>query len=314
MAEAGDGSLRRTPSRPVADSADVAVAVGQGWQAFALSPALGVEICGVDLREPLGDREIEALRRLFDAHGLLLFREQRISEADQLRVCAYFRPVVEPVAWVSNVEAGFHPEGELLWHCDYAFTPHPMLGLSLYAIELAPGAAPTEFANNARACAALPAGLRVQLAAKRVVHMIDSVSGRDNIRVRIEEVGGESASTARYPRAARPAIWKHPVTGVPLLFVLAQQASHFEGASCGESDPLLEEAFRVLYVPENVYRHDWRVGDFVVWDNLMIQHGRRANPNSVRRSLRRVAMNTVTTAELISGTGFDPAVRAASTG
>jgi taurine dioxygenase len=312
MSEAGDESLRPTPSRPVAVAGDVAV--GQGWQAFALSPALGVEIRGVDLREPLGAPEIEALRRLFDEYGLLLFRGQRISEADQLRVCAYFRPVVEPVAWVSNVEPGFHPEGELLWHCDYAFTPHPMLGLALFAIELAPGAAPTEFANNARACAALSAEVRAELAAKRVVHMIDSVSGRDNIRVRIEDVGGESASTGRYPRHARPAIWRHPVTGVPLLFVLAQQASHFEGESCGKSDPLLEEAFRTLYAPENVYRHEWRVGDFAVWDNLMIQHGRRANPNTVRRSLRRVAMNTVTTAELISGTGFDPAARAALRG
>jgi alpha-ketoglutarate-dependent taurine dioxygenase len=72
---------------------------------------------------------------------------------------------------------------------------------------------------------------------------------------------------------------------------------------------LLDAAFETLYDEANVYAHEWRVGDFVVWDNLALQHGRRANPNTVRRSLRRVAMNTVTTEELISGTGFDPAVR-----
>lgn len=286
-------------------------AMRRDWDVVALSPALGVEIRGLDLRDAIAAEDVERLRDLFDEKGLLLFRGQQLSEADQLRICALFRPVVEPVAWISNVEPGFHPEGELAWHCDYAFTPHPMLGLSLYAIELAPGAAPTDFANNARACAALPAAIREQLEKLRVVHLIDAIDGRDNVRTRIDEIGGEAASPALYPRHARPAIWRHPATGVPLLFVLGQQASHFEGWSCAASDALLEAAFRVLYEPSNVHRHVWEVGDFVVWDNLLIQHGRRANPNAVRRSLRRVAMNTVTTAELIAGTGFDPAVRAA---
>ena len=71
-----------------------------------------------------------------------------------------------------------------------------------------------------------------------------------------------------------------------------------------------DAAFEVLYEPTNVHAHHWQAGDFVVWDNLMFQHGRPANPNSVRRSLRRIAMNTVTTTELIAGTGFDPEVRA----
>lgn len=281
-----------------------------GFRARPLHPALGVEIEGLDLRAAVAPEDVDRLRALFDAHGLLLFRGQRISAEDQLRVCAWFRPVVEPIAWISNVEPGFHPEGELLWHCDYAFTPHPMLGLSLYAMELGEGAAPTAFANNARALERLPEDVRARLEPLRVVHVIDSVHGRDNVRTRLEDVGGETASTACYPRFARPAIWKHPVTGVPLLFVLGQQASHFEGWSAAESDPLLDAAFAVLYDASNVYSHAWALGDLIVWDNLLLQHGRRANPNRVRRSLRRVQMNTVTTAELIEQTGFNPAVRA----
>lgn len=300
----GSEGGRRVEGEPLASAGRL--------EAFALSPALGAEIRGLDLREPIARDELALLRRLFDERGLLLFRDQQIEAQDQLRVCAHFRPVCEPIAWISNVEPGFHPEGELEWHCDYAFTPHPMLGLSLHAIELAAGAAPTDFANNARACAALPADLRAELAARRVVHLIDTISGRDNVRTRLEEVGGERASRADYPRFARPAIWEHPVTGIPLLFVLAQQASHFEGETCRESDALLDAAFAVLYAPDNVHRHVWRERDFVVWDNLMIQHSRPANPNTIRRSLRRVAMNRVTTAELIAGTGFDPARRAAA--
>lgn len=280
-----------------------------GIEVTPLSDGFGVEVRGVSLSEPLESAVADCLLELFDEHHLLLFREQEMAEDDQLRVCGYLRPVVDPVAWISNVEAGFHPEGELLYHCDYAFTANPMLGLSLYAIELADGAASTLFASNARACARMPLELRNRLDGLDVVHLIDTVNGRDNIRTRINDVGGLDAPRDLYPRFARPAVWAHPVLGIPLLFVLQQQASHFDGWSCEESDELLDAAFEVLYDPTNVYEHHWQVGDFIVWDNLALQHGRAANPNTVRRSLRRVAMNTVTTAALIAGTGFDPAHR-----
>jgi taurine dioxygenase len=214
--------------------------------------------------------------------------------------------VVDPIAWISNVEAGFHPEGELLFHSDYAFTAWPMLGLSLYAVELGAGAAPTNFASSAHAVATLEPRVREHLAALDVVHLIDAINGRDNVRTRLDQLGDDAERLDLYPRYARPAIWQHPITGVPLLFVMQQQASHFDGWSCVDSDNLLEAAFDALYADANVYEHEWRTGDFVVWDNLALQHGRRANPRSVRRSLRRVAMNTVTTAELIAGTAFDP--------
>jgi taurine dioxygenase len=60
-----------------------------------------------------------------------------------------------------------------------------------------------------------------------------------------------------------------------------------------QSDRLFDEVFAHLYRPEAVYEHHWTAGDLIVWDNLALQHGRRANPNSVRRSLRRVVLNDV---------------------
>ena len=258
----------------------------------------------MQLHRGLDVGDAATLRRLFDEHSLLIFRDQELSADDQINVCRALRPVIEPEAWVSNVEAGFHPEGELLFHCDYAFTPHPMLGLSLYAIEVAEGAAPTRFASNVRAARSLPGNLRSRIERLEVVHLIDSVNGRDNVRTRLCDIG-DDAPHDLFPRYARPAIWSHPVTGAELLFVLEQQASHFVGWTCDASDELLDAIFHILYQPENVYEHAWRVGDLAVWDNLALQHGRRANPNAVRRSLRRVMMNNVTTADLIKGSGFD---------
>jgi taurine dioxygenase len=282
------------------------------WHVAPLDAPFGVEVRGVDLRQGFGPEDQERFRQLFDAHNLLLLRDQRLDGDDQLRFCRYLRPVVDPVAWVSNVEDGFHPEVELLYHCDYAFTAHPMLGLSLYAVELGEGAASTRYASNVRGLRTLPADLRSELQSLNVVHLIDTINGRHNVRTCLEDVGGAGAPTDLYPRFSRPVIWTHPVLGVDLLFALEQQASHFEGRSCADSGELFHAVFAHLYGPDNVYEHEWRIGDLIVWDNLALQHGRRANPITVRRSLRRVAMHTVTTAELIAGTGFDPVHRAAA--
>src|SRR5947209_17573501 len=101
-----------------------------------LGGGFGIEIAGIDAHQPIDPELGHELRRLFDTHQLILLRGQEMDGDDQLRFCRQLRPVVDPVAWISNVEEGFHPEGELMYHCDYAFTPHPMLGLSLYAVEI----------------------------------------------------------------------------------------------------------------------------------------------------------------------------------
>src|SRR5580704_19305413 len=109
-----------------------------------LSPALGVEVRGLDLRGPLLDGEVEQLRGLFDRYHLLLFRDEQLDAGDHVRVCGYLGGVSDPASLVSNVEpGGFHPEFKLVFHSDYAFLPNPLQGLSLYALEVSEGSAPT---------------------------------------------------------------------------------------------------------------------------------------------------------------------------
>src|SRR5688572_20200562 len=92
-----------------------------------LSPTIGVEIRGIVDPEHPSAEEAAELRRLFDAHHLLLFRGEEITEAAQVALCRCVRDVVEPTtSWISNVEVGFHPEGRLLFHTDYAFSPWPL--------------------------------------------------------------------------------------------------------------------------------------------------------------------------------------------
>jgi taurine dioxygenase len=264
----------------------------------------GVEVRGVDLSEELDSQTQQHFRELFDAHQLLVFRGQQLDAEDELRFCRYVRPVVDDIMWISNLEKGFHPESALLYHSDWAFSQHPTLGIALSAVELGEGAAPTSFASNIGALQTMPPDLRQRLRGLQLVSAHDTSRGNEDKRTRLEDFGGDEAPLERFPRAVRPAIWTHPVTGDELLYVGELHASHFQDLPFRDSDELLEAVFAHQYQPANVYEHVWQVGDFVVWDNIALQHGRRENPNTVRRSLRRVAMSDVPLWELVEGTAY----------
>jgi len=272
-----------------------------------LHEALGVEVLGFDLAEPFAPADVEALRCAFDRHGLLLLRRPDVSAELHRAFALLFGPVREGQSHISNVEPdGYHPEWAMLFHSDYVFTDRPVRGISLYPLELAPGVAPTRFVNLAHAAARLPGDLRRRLEGLEIVHMI-SVAGDapEDVRHREADLGGPGAPPALYPRAVRPVLAPHPRTGAPILQVSEQQASHFVGRSYAESDALLEEVFAHLHGdPANVYEHDWRMGDLVVWDNLMLVHGRRAAPAAVRRSFRRFTLTEWTLAEILDGVEF----------
>jgi alpha-ketoglutarate-dependent taurine dioxygenase len=273
-------------------------------EARPLSPALGAEVCGLDLARPLADAAARDLARLFDRHHLLLLRGQAIGADEHVRLCRALLPVSDPPSFLSNVEPGaYHPEVELLFHSDFTFTPYPLDGISLHALELAPAAAPTRFANAVRAACTLPPALRERLERLRVVMLANVVAGGEHIPARRVRVA-EDASRELYPRRAHPALARHPRTGERYLHPSEQQASHFEGIPLAESDALFDALFAHLYTDENVYEHAWQEGDLVVWDNLALQHGRRENPRAVRRSFRRVVMSPKPFLEIVAGTVY----------
>lgn len=276
----------------------------RGFELRELSPALGVEIRGLDLARPLSDAQRRELGRLFDRHHLLLFRGQEVGDEEHLRLCRALRPVCDPIGYISNVEAtGYHPEVKLLFHSDFTFTPHPLEGISLYAVELGPGAASTRFASAVQAARALPARLRARLEGLEVLMLANIAQGREDVPARAVRVA-DDAPRDLYPRIARPAISTHPRSGVPYLLPSEQQASHFVGLSLAESDALLDELFAHLYAEAHLLEHSWQPHDLLVWDNLALQHGRRENPRTVRRSLRRIPMSSRPFREIVAGTAY----------
>jgi taurine dioxygenase len=252
-------------------------------------PGAGAEIADLDLSGPVPAGTVDRLKQLFCDRHLLVARGQTLTADDQVRISGWFGPVRTsgngPIAYVSNTRPdGLVPEGPLPFHSDMSFTDSPLLGISLYAIELPRRGTSTLFANAAAAVDSLPPPIREILDGRRVLNIAGYGS---NFSVRRREVDCDPLE----PRTYHPAISPHPVTGTPVIRANGLATAHVEGLAEEESEQVLQQVFDTLYDNGNLYEHHWRVGDFVVFDNIAIHHARRDIDTTEARTLRRVVLD-----------------------
>ena len=257
----------------------------------SLSPTLGVEVRGVDLRGEL-DVVADMLRALLAEHLLLCFRVPDLEPEHQIRLLGCFGPVLDESrdgsgwTYVSNVEpGGILGAGPYLFHSDLEFTDEPLRVLSLYAVTLPDDPTHTRFANGVRAAAMLHPDLRSRLEGASAIHVYPLLEARGDERYRLANVDEGAA------RAQHPVLMTHPVTGAAILYTSAMQTDSIVGLPEHESEDLLARCWDILYAPDNVYEHAWRIGDLLVWDTLALQHARDAVTGP--RTLRRVPVGTV---------------------
>jgi taurine dioxygenase len=250
------------------------------WSAIV---PFGAELHDIDLRVPLPAGNLDELRRLYDEHHLLVFRNQHLSLDEQIRVMEYFGPVLDDyttIGYVSNVRSDGHlGNSELYYHSDLACTPEPFLGLSLHAVEVEDDATSTRYANAARAYASLPPAIRERIDRLEAVHVWPRELAE---RQRSDGVPPD------HPRAVHPVVMEDPRTHSRALFVNQNQTDAIVGLEPKESEELIQELFRHLYADDNVYEHLWRNGDVVVWDNRAVQHARAELDPDTPRTLQRV--------------------------
>jgi alpha-ketoglutarate-dependent taurine dioxygenase len=251
----------------------------------------GVQVEGVDVNEPLGETDRAELQDLFDRESVLVFRGLDLSLEGQVELVQTIgrSPVTSRSGvlhlYVSNVEPdAVAPSGRLLFHSDLMWTSEPLALLSLYGEAIQPGVAPTLFASTAAAYRDMPPALQEKLAGLRAVNVIDASYGR-----------GQDDDTVVHPRfdnpqrAIHPVVYLHPRTGRPLLSVNEAQTLEIEGLDAHGSEALIAEITSFIYAEGNVVEHQWQQGDLVVWDNLVLQHGRpNVEQSGPARSLRRV--------------------------
>lgn len=244
-----------------------------------LSGALGAEMRGVDLAS-LDDAERAAIRDAFHQHLVLVFRDQDLSAAAQMAFTELFGPVEPhplrtrrtvddfPAVLILENAKGRPGARNDYWHSDISHAERPPAVSVLHALKVPDGRGDTMFCNMYRAYEGLSAGLRAALRGMRALH-----SGRATLARSQEHNDARKIDPSEIkPPRAHPAVRTHPETGRAALFVNPHFTIGFEDMTEDESRPLLEPLYAAAIGPENAYRHRWRAGDVVMWDNRCTMH------------------------------------------
>ncbi len=262
--------------------------------------ALGAEILGVDLAEPLTDESFETVHRAFLDHQVIFFRDQSLDPEQHkalgrrfgdLNVHPYYRaldghPEILPV--LKEPEARENIGG--VWHTDVTFLPAPALGSILYALETPPVGGDTMFASQYHAYEALSDGMKELLAGLRAVHSADVFTDRKR-----REESNAMRSTKLEEReetieSVHPVVRTHPETGRKGLFVNAAFTRRIDGWTVEESRPLLRYLYAQAVRPEYTCRFRWETGSVAFWDNRCTQHYALNDYPGYRRSMHRVTV------------------------
>ena len=268
-----------------------------------LSPACGVEVQGLDLRQALDAGTVAAVRKAFDDNIVLVFRQQELTESDQLRAAEIFgkvalrkRPVNgpgpggdfdTPFMLVTNIvengkAIGAFGDGEMWFHHDTSYYPEPHRATLLYAMKLTSWGGETCFSNMYKAYEMIPRSLRDRLEGKKVLQMHDYK--------RRERIDVDRADLSKIRHHEQPIFVTHPATGKKALYVSRLMTARIEGFSRADSDAILEDLFDISEDPSIVYEHEWALGDLVIWDNWCSIHARKDFPREEPRLMRRLTI------------------------
>jgi taurine dioxygenase len=270
-------------------------------QIVPLSSALGAEIRGVDLSQPLEEPLFRRIEQAWFEHLILLFRDQRLDEGEQARFCARFGTLVASynatrdtaagqhpaVMYVSNIREngkliGSLPDGEMHFHSDQCHTEQPAMATMLYAMEIPSKGGDTLFANMYKAYDTLAPELKSKLEGLKAENVYDYQA--ESLMRR----GSKIREGVQH--CAHPVFRTHPVTKRKALYVNRLMTDHIVGLPQRESENILGRLFEHAERADMVYTHRWRVGDVILWDNRCTQHARTDFDASERRKLRRITV------------------------
>lgn len=257
---------------------------GLAWR--ALSP-FGVEV-EVDLAAPLTAAQQAALPALLWEHGLVIARGQKLSAERQREICALFGPVLLRAGesgYLDNDTGHDASSAALAWHADAAYTEAPFDAIALHAVDVVDGASSTRFVSAEAALERLPEAVRHRLAGARVElgsPRLDSLGGRIC----------DADEPVLLKRGEQPGVFTNPHNGRSCVWVSELQAVRVLDMAREEGRALLHAVFDELYAEASVFEHVWHQGDFVIWDNIALQHARGSLKACGRRVLQRAIVGT----------------------
>lgn len=244
-----------------------------------LNGALGAEISGVDLGR-LDEAAGAAIREAYHENLVLVFPDQDLPPGAQVKFTELFGPVEPhplrtrqtvdgfPAVLILENRKGRPGARNDYWHSDISHAERPPSASVLHALEIPEGRGDTMFCNMYRTYAALSDRYRDLLRGLNALH-----SGMATYLRSLERSDARPIDPSEVkPPRAHPMVRSHPETGRPALYVNPHFTTQIEGMTEEESRPVLNTLYEIATRPENIYRHRWRVGDVVMWDNRCTMH------------------------------------------
>ena len=214
----------------------------------------------------------------------MLVRGPVLTMDEQIRALELLGPILHVDNGYISRESPIGLGGaELCFHSDYCYSPEPLVGISLHAIDVVDDETSTRFAGGRHAYDLLDAGLRARLDGLFAEQVFGATLDARNRKDRLDP---------RLPSTAHPLVWPHPGTGGHFLFAPEMTTDSIVGLDPEEGEALIQQLFAVLYSAANVVEHRWRMGDLVIWNNVSVVHARGDQTQVERRVLQRVTLGT----------------------
>ena len=270
-----------------------------------VTPSFAAEASGVDLRS-LDDAAVRAIDEAMDRYAVLVVRGQPLTQAEQVALARKFGPLDAGLRKATGAPTRFqHDElidignvaldgevaessdqkliGQLanqLWHSDSSFQDLPVKYSMLSAVTVPADGGETEWCDLRAAWDELPEET------KRLVEGRTARHFAFHSRILLGDDRYNETQLTRFPPVERPLVHVHPGSGRKVLFPSAH-IDRVSGMSVPEGRLLVAELLEHATQPKFVYRHSWRAGDYVMWDNRATLHRGRRYDLKLRRDLRR---------------------------
>ena len=264
------------------------------------SGRFGAEVQGIDLARASA-AQIDAIKNAWYRHDVLLFRKQRLTDDDLLSFSRHFGTLDSPpnqgagrkspagypeIYIVSNVldekgePIGALGDGEAAWHTDMSYAAQPPDASMLYALEIPALGGDTWFSSMKAALAKMPNALVERIRNLEIKHDGTYDSG-GYVRKGLTPSNDPRTSVG----TPHPIVIEHPVSGEAALYLGRRRNAYVMGLEPDESERLLDEIWS--FVETALYRHQWALGDLVLWDNRTTMHRRDAFDGKARRVMHR---------------------------
>lgn len=276
---------------------------------------LGHRITGLDLSRDLSDSVFDDLGKLYEKYGVIVIPGQRLTPEQQIHFSRRFSELVRfpmpqfnlpdypDILVVSNIVENGKPIGVgdagRCWHTDMWYTDHPPRGSFLYALEVpvqnGRALGDTMFASSGHAYDTLSPEMKTFLEGRMATFSHDYHAEWRAAQAAPQD-GDKSAarktrSETSIPDNRHPLVKIHPTTGRKCLYVSEGAIVAVDGMEHAEAMALVDDLLRHVIREEVVYRHNWTVGDLVMWDNYSCLHCAIGDfPASLRRRMHRTTI------------------------